>query len=67
MRMVLTCWGVVDGSEDFEVEEDEQVGVVVHVFIQNRPTWVWLNLIENDRTIRVWERSGGGLWDGEAV
>ena len=43
MRMVLTCWGVVDGSEDFEVEEDEQVGVVVHVFIQNRPTWVWLN------------------------
>lgn len=24
--------GVVDGGEDFEVEEDEQVGVVVHVF-----------------------------------
>ena len=21
MRMVLTCWGVVDGGEDFEVEE----------------------------------------------
>ena len=37
MRMVLTCWGVVDGSEDFEVEEDEQVGVVVHVLYRTGP------------------------------